>query len=311
LSDLSRASPLLRRWPRLETWIYLPYLLSLLPVVVILRLPGGFLLFRFQWFRYLTVAVNFLIVAYLAVGLICLLINYRAASPVARRRLHVVMAGSGAGFFNFFLLVLGGPTGLEARMPSLWSWVGRAQFITLPLVPLSFVYAIVRHKVIPVSLILRRGARYLLVKRGSILLVMAGVCVALYFVMDAFFYYWNPGSGRAVGIISAVIAVIVWQLARAFHLRIVAPKVDQLFFHQSYDAQQIIAELVQSLRATTNLPQLLESVATKIQSALHSANVTILLRDEASGDYLGAYSCIYSFHNRGAMKSPCDYHLSR
>src|SRR5262249_51297647 len=100
-------SPLLRRWPRLETWIYLPYLLSFLPVVVILRLPGGFLLFRFQWFRYLTVAVNFLIVAYLAVGLICLLINYRAASPVARRRLHVVMAGSGAGFFNFFLLVLG------------------------------------------------------------------------------------------------------------------------------------------------------------------------------------------------------------
>src|SRR5262249_18509116 len=72
-------SPLLRRGPRLETWISLPYLLSLLPVVVILRLPGGFLLFRFQWFRCLTVAVNFLIVAYLAVGLICLLINYRAA----------------------------------------------------------------------------------------------------------------------------------------------------------------------------------------------------------------------------------------
>src|SRR5882672_9909702 len=45
-------SPLLRRWPRLETWIYLPYLLLLLPVIVPLRLPGGLWMFRFQWFRY-------------------------------------------------------------------------------------------------------------------------------------------------------------------------------------------------------------------------------------------------------------------
>src|SRR5262245_11534879 len=145
-------SPLLRRWPRLETWIYLPYLLALLPVVVTLRLPGGLWVYRFQWFRYFTVVGNFLIIAYLAAGLICLLVNYRAASPTARRRLHVVMAGSGAGFFNFFLLVMGGPTGLEARMPAIWSWFGASLFVTLPLIPFSFVYAIIRHKVIPVSL---------------------------------------------------------------------------------------------------------------------------------------------------------------
>ncbi|MGH9855451.1 MAG: PP2C family protein-serine/threonine phosphatase, partial [Blastocatellia bacterium] len=135
--------------------------------------------------------------------------------------------------------------------------------------------------------------------------------VALFFVMDTFFYYLNPGSGRTVGIISAIVAIAVWQVARAFHLRVVAPKIDRLFFHQAYDAQQIIAELAESLRATTSLPQLIELVATKIQSALHSANVTILLRNEASGDYLGAYSCVYSFHNRSAMKSPCDHSLSR
>jgi serine phosphatase RsbU (regulator of sigma subunit) len=303
-------SPLLRRWPRLEIWVYLPYLLFLLPVIVPLRLPGGMWMFRFQWFRYSVFAVNFLIGAYLAAGLICLLINYRAASPIARRRLRVVMAGSAVGFFNLFLLVMGGVSGLQPRMPTLWSWFHMALFVTLPLIPLSFVYAIARHKVIPVSLIIRRGLRYLLVSRGSVLLLMIVVSLVMYIAMDAFFY-WNPMSGRRVGIISAVVAIAVWQLARAFHLRVVAPKIDRLFFHQAYDARQVIAELAESLRATTSRPQLLEQVATKIQSALQAANVAVLLRDEASGDYPCVYFRVYSFHNRSAVPYPCDGGLTR
>jgi serine phosphatase RsbU (regulator of sigma subunit) len=302
-------SPLLRRWPRLEIWVYLPYLLFLLPVVVPLRLPGGIWMFRFQWFRYSVFAVNFLIGAYLAAGLICLLINYRAASPIARRRLRVVMAGSAVGFFNLFLLAMGGVSGLQPRMPTLWSCFYTALFITMPLVPLSFVYAIARHKVIPVSLIIRRGLRYLLVSRGSVLLLMIVVSVVMYIAMDAFFY-WNPMSGRRVGIISAVVAIAVWQLARAFHLRVVAPKIDRLFFHQAYDARQVIAELAESLRVTTSRPQLLELVATKIQSALQAANVAVLLRDEASGDYPCVYFRVYSFHNRSAVPYPCDVGLT-
>jgi hypothetical protein len=167
----------------------------------------------------------------------------------------------------------------------LWSWVNTSLSITLPLIPLSFVYAIVRHKVIPVSLIIRRGMRRLLVSRGSILLALAGVGAVVYFGMDAFFSHLGPHSGRTIGIISAALAIVVWQGARAFHQRVVAPKVDRWFFHQAYDAQQVIADLAESLRATTSLPQLLEMVATKIQSALHSLKVTILLRDDASGDY--------------------------
>jgi serine phosphatase RsbU (regulator of sigma subunit) len=196
-------------------------------------------------------------------------------------------------------------------MPGLWSWLGKTLYITLPLVPLSFVYAIARHKVIPVSLIIRRGLRYLLVSRGSVLLLMVVVSVALFFAMDTFFNYLNPRSGRAVGIISAIVAIAAWQLARAFHLRVVAPKIDRLFFHQAYDARQVIAELAESLRATTNLPQLLELAATKIQSALQATNVAVLLRDEASGDYPCVYFRVYSFHNRGAMPYPCDGGLTR
>ncbi len=305
-------SPLLRRWPRLETLLYLPFLFVILPVLGTSRSKLADVwawILQYEWFRRLIDAAVFVVIAYLAAGLVCLIINYRAESLINRRRLRVVMVGS-AGFFNLFLLIMGRPSGLQPRMPVLWSWLGAALFITLPLVPLSFVYAIVRHKVIPVSLIVRRGLRYLLVSRGSALLLTVVVSVALYFAMDTFFHR-HPMSGRSVGIISAVVAIVVWQLARVFHLRVVAPRIDRLFFHQAYDARQIIAELAESLRATTSRPQLLELVATKIQSALHASNVAIFLRDEASGDYACGYYCVYSFHNHSATPYPCDGGLSR
>src|SRR5262249_9925837 len=49
-----------------------------------------------------------------------------------------------------------------------------------------------------------------------------------------------------------------------------------------------------SLRTTTSLDQLLELVATQVQAALQNENVTIFLQDEATGDYLSAYSCNYN-----------------
>jgi serine phosphatase RsbU (regulator of sigma subunit) len=308
-------SPVLKRLPRLVTWLYLPFVLVVLPVTaaqqVLVYFPHLFL--RFAWMRELYGNVLritlVLAIIYLAAGLLSLVINYRAASLINRRRLRVLTAGSAAGFFNLFLIIAGETIGLHNRFPELFSWLNRLQVITFPLIPLSFIYAILRHKVIPISLIIRRGVRYLLVSRGSILLLVFVVSVVMYFGMEALFNYFNPQSGRTLGVISAIIAILVWQMARALHQHIIAPKVDRLFFRQSYDAQQIMSELADSLRTTTTRPQLVEMIATKIQSALHSANVSFLLRDDASGDYLCAYSCVYSFHHRSAVRRPFDCRL--
>src|SRR6185312_5359071 len=119
------------------------------------RISMGFLMWlgRFRWVEQLVNIAWVVDVVYLAAGLICLAVNYGAVSVNDRRRLRVVMAGSAAGFFTLFLLLIGGVTGLQQLMPTLWSWFYKAFTITFPLIPLSFVYAIVRHKVIPVGLI--------------------------------------------------------------------------------------------------------------------------------------------------------------
>jgi len=304
-------SPLLSRWPRLEYLLYLPCLLLILPVLGPGRLSMGLALrlSTLPWASRAVMMAVSLIAVYLAAGLACLAINYRAASPIARRKLRVVMAGSGAGFFNLFLLV-----GLEVvkgrnRLGFLWTWLDRATFITFPLIPLSFVYAILRHKVIPVSLIIRRGVRYVLVSRGSVLLQVAIVGILMYLVMDALFSQFPGLTGREVGVISGITGIVIWNLSYFFHRRVLGPAIDRRFFRRAYDSRQIIADLAASLRATTNLPQLCEQVATKIQTALQTESVAVLLRDEATGDYLSEYSCEYNAGNGMAIACQKPFRL--
>src|SRR5262245_3515496 len=288
-------SPLLRRFPKLEWLIYMPYLLFMAPRDLVVDVLTTFQLAPAWRESFMRSTVNFIIglaAAYLLAALIAMAVNYRAAGAASRRKLRVVMVGSGAGFLNVFLMPFGYLVGLSNAFPTLWMWFDNCLLFTLPLIPLSFAYAIVRHQVIPISLIIRRGARYVFVSRGSIILGVLIVGLILTVLLSTIFNRLQP-SPIVNGMVSAVVGVIAYNLFRSWHRRYLAPMIDRQFFRQAYDTRQIIADLTESLRTTTNLDQLLELVAIKIQAALQTANVTIFLRDEATGDYLSAYSCDY------------------
>ena len=288
-------SPLLRRFAKLEWLVYMPYLFFMAPRDIMVDVLTTFQLAPAWRESFMRSTVNFMIglaSAYLLAALIAMAVNYRAAGAASRRKLRVVMVGSGAGFLNVFLMPFGYLVGLSDAFPTLWMWFDNCLLFTLPLIPLSFAYAIVRHQVIPISLIIRRGARYVFVSRGSIILGVLIVGLILTVLLSTIFNRLQP-SPIVNGMVSAVVGVIAYNLFRSWHRRYLAPMIDRRFFRQAYDTRQIIADLTESLRTTTNLDQLLELVAIKIQAALQTANVTIFLRDEATGDYLSAYSCDY------------------
>jgi phosphoserine phosphatase RsbU/P len=289
--------PILRRIPRLEFWLYLPFFLTTLPYFGLQRIGDRFEISAISaWFNRASLLEPIAVISaicYLLAGLIAMGLNYRAADISARRKLRVVLAGCTAGFLNLLLLLASELLGFEYSHPVFHDWLRQPLFFTLALVPISFAYAIIRHQVIPVSLIIRRSVRYLLVSRGSVVLGFLVVGLAVTVVLTTIFNYLRP-SPIVNGIVSAMVGIAAWSIFRRLHKRYLAPIIDRHFFRQAYDAQQIIAELPESLRTTTSLPQLLGQVATKIQTALQTKNVMIFIRDQATGDFHSEYSCNYN-----------------
>lgn len=312
-------SPLLQRFPRLESWIYWSTYVLLLPYFLPSRLPSylrsGYVnlpgMHTWLLFGDKYKLPVWVITAYLVAGFYFMFVSYRSAGVESRRRMRVAMVGSSAGFFALFLLVLDNFASFK-QIPGwavLIGWVQAVIFFTLPLIPLSFAYAIIRHKVIPISLIIRRGVRYLLVSRGSFALEIIIVSLVFWLAMDRFFIWFRPSSGRVVGTISAIVAVIVWQSFRWFHVRYLAPIIDRSFFRESYDAQQILTELAQSVRTTTNVRELLELIAERIQKALHSENISIFLREPDSSTLKCEVSANYLPVNKQSVIAPCEVKL--
>jgi len=289
-------SPLLRRFPRFEWWPYLAFLLVAFPFVAVssyLYVTTAIenyypeksfpLLYRLSNIFYLLCVVG---------GLVSLIVNYLKADQTSKRKLRVVLVGTFVGVVPPVSTTIAFTYYNPSYTPSVLLILAAANALLL-LVPLSFAYAILRHKVIPVSLIIRRSVRYLLVSRGSIALEIIVVALALAFLLHNFFKYLNTSSKLVIGVVSAVFAIIVWNVTAAFNHRVIKPLIDRRFFRQSYDAHAVLSDLSQAVRTVTGTQQLLALVINEVQQALHTANVTIFLHGEATEDFVCALSSEY------------------
>jgi len=281
-------SPLVRRIPRLEGYLYLPQLLTILPYFGLSSVLAAFAPEHAPAFRsrpIMLVSIG-IAIAYVAAGLLSLLVNYQQAGRKPRRKMRVVVAGSIAGFLPMFLLIaLAIIFNLPGTNP-LIQWLGIAALFSFPLFPLSFAYAIVRHQVIPVRLILRRSVRYLLISRGFIIVQAIVVFGLLSFLLTGSRLAAIDSMGERADIVVTMAATALAIAGLTFLNQQVMPIIDRRFFRESYDAQQVLSELGLEMRKVSTVEQLLERAVAKIQDALHVENVTIFLRDLETSDYV-------------------------
>lgn len=97
--------------------------------------------------------------------------------------------------------------------------------------------------------------------------------------------FWLGGSYRSTWA-GAITALGMIGLLFAMVLRHVSTVIDHRFFQEKYDEQRILSDLGHAARAVTTIEQLFKLVVDQIQDALHTENVSIFVRDDASGDYL-------------------------
>ncbi len=276
-------SPVVRRWPWIERALYLPTLAVMLAAapIAVLDLVDRDLMWgavrNAEWFSWL---VGALWIPSTLFGLAVLLTSYASATVASRRKLRVAVVGTVAGFLPLLVLLVTHAV-FDVRQMPLWviRTLALAATLALPLVPLSFGYAIFRHQVIPLRMILRRGLRYLLVSRGVIVFeVAAVVSVAAWALtgwrgrlVDAI----DPRADIAVALAGGGLGMLaVHRLNRGLRSAI-----DRQFFREAYDARRMLTSLSEAVREVPSADALVDLVAGRVRDALHPETVRIYLRD--------------------------------
>jgi sigma-B regulation protein RsbU (phosphoserine phosphatase) len=283
-------SPVRRRFPRVEYLLYLPHVLLRIPYAAFLALlwmqsPNELVSLReqYSWIGYLYLVLATL---YICGGLLSLLVNYREASRLLRRKMRVVVVGSILAILPMVILVCSELFFQGNQLSeSVFLWFLVIAFSFFLFFPASLVYAIAKHQVIPIRLILRRGVRYVFVSRGSIIIEVITVGLALTIFLNYLFNRWSVSRPWMV-LLSGLVAVVIWQITRNLHHRVIAPLIDRRFFRQAYNAQQVLSELGQALRGMPDLnEETFVRICEQIRMALNADNVVLFLRREATGDY--------------------------
>jgi sigma-B regulation protein RsbU (phosphoserine phosphatase) len=285
-------SRLVYRFPRVQKYLYIPYLVLvavpfyLVSQILAVTVPEWSFALQASPVALIT---RLLVLIYIVGGLIALVVSYIQASPPARQKIRVVLAGILAGFVPI-LLAVSIVLALKQINSAIWFGFLVIAFSALLLVPLSFGYAIIRHQVIPVGVIIRRSVRYLLVSRGFTVVGAVFVFAGLSYVLTTERVPFITVLGNRTRIFATMAGTLfaVWLLKVINHR--IGPIIDRRFFREKYDAQQMLADLGESVHKVVSIEQLVQLTLSKIQDALHAQNVTIFLRDDVSENYLYAGS---------------------
>ena len=225
------------------------------------------------------------VVAYgsISLGLISLLCNrLRVSSKDDLRKIKVIFWGTVVGVTPAVFNALA----QEVFHVEMSFWVNFVKVILLLLFPLSFAYAVVKHRVMDIPVLLKRSARYFVVERGFLILILIlSVGLTLWFG-QAFSGYFSAGSKAAIPV-GATFGVLVISGATQAHRR-VRRRLDRVFFRSSYDAQQILEDLAAKTLNTGSREGLALLLQQNICDALHPRSMFVYLR--ANNGQLFAYA---------------------
>ena len=142
----------------------------------------------------------------------------------------------------------------------------------------------------PVSFLIRRSVRYLLVSHGFRLIQAVVVLAALSFVLTGSRIAAIDLLGNRADIVAAILVTIATiALLTALNRRVMTA-IDRRFFREAYNAQLILTELGEAIPTLSKTKHLVELVANKISDALHPENITIFLDDRDVGAYVALFS---------------------
>jgi phosphoserine phosphatase RsbU/P len=272
-------SPIDRRLPHLKVvllWLTLAYSVSL---GLVCLLAGGlypnYTMFGWVSRKPLAWPLMLYTLGLYALGFVSLVWNsLRPATAEARRKTRVILWGILAGFGPLFVIV----TASFLTNHPIWEvpfWMLALGVISLSLMPLSFAYAVVKHRVLEIPVLLKRSARYVLVQRGYFVLLFgaAATAIVLFTHTISRFFPAPPNVGMPVSAVFGV--VLVW--ASAPMVKRGTERIDRAFFRSAYDTRVILQDLAERTRTVMDRHELAKLLEIQIEGALHPKSLACYL----------------------------------
>ncbi len=207
----------------------------------------------------LFLSLNLLIVVYL------LFYSYRHANTSGvRSKIRIVVLGGVLGAIPLVALTIL-PDGL-LRQPLI---PYQYAFLFVVLVPLTYGYAIFRHKLIEIDKHVNRGVTYILIYS-----LLGGFYFVLYFGIHTFI----PSDFGKEPLINTFLVLI---LATAFVplYRVVQRVVDTLFYGGWYDYRSALASITKGLEQITELQTLADTICDRLVQTLRLEDTCVFFRD--------------------------------
>ena len=232
---------------------------ALLPVVLRLQWPNR-LIFPFGLAAILAVAIH----------------RYRTVrAEDDRRRIQWLVWGAVLGLapslalavIDFTMRLAGTPVNLQR-----FDWLTNVATVV---VPISFGYAIIRHQVFDIRVVIRRGLQYLLARnalRALLALPIGGLAYGALVNRD------RP-IGELLWSNSAYLYLIVAALMSLRFRPQLTRWVDRRFFRESYDRQRVLVELIDNVETMESASSVSKLVSHELEAAFHPQCLFIWYRE--------------------------------
>jgi PAS domain S-box-containing protein len=251
------------------------YILGLLYTVAALgSLPyliwGPIVVSSQSWYPQIVSATRLFVAANLFIVIGLLFYAYRHAfSPGVRGKIRIVVLG---GLLSALPLITLNflPDALlqQPIIPNAFA------FLLLGIIPLTYGYAIFRHRLIEIEKHVNWGATFILVY---------SILGAFYLILYVLLHRFLPQDLINESVINTVLVLVLATVFVPLHRR-VQHLVDTVFYGGWYDYRSAITEITQGLEQITDLHALARSIADRLVRTLRLEDACIFLRD-LDGDF--------------------------
>lgn len=208
----------------------------------------------------------------------------------SRRRLRWAMVSFGTGAISVLslrLIELGSGMSKTHTLDTALRVTDMTTTFAIGLIPVALAYAVVKHRVLDVRLVIRRGLQYLLAKNVLRLLLLAPVLiVAIQVVRDpnrSFSDLVLRSSWRFYLLVMGTAALSLRYRHDLGHW------LDRQFFRVALQEEETWVTLIESIQAANNEGEIANAVAHQIQLALPVEGISVFFRSGANGELRTAF----------------------